>query len=102
MAEKVTAHLGLHLHTHDVAVVVDVVVHSGAEEIDRKKHCGHYEDFLYHSVWDVDVKDLGCHHRVQKSHHRKNKGAKHIKGKSLFVGLVVRNKFFEQTLVFLV
>ena len=69
MAEKVTAHLGLHLHTHDVAVVVDIVVHSGAEEIDRKKHCGHYEDFLYHPVWDVDVKDLGCHHWVQKSHH---------------------------------
>ena len=99
MLEQIRSHRRLHFYAHYVTVVVDIILHSGAQKVYTQKYRAKYKHLAYHAVWYALAKYALRHDRINKPAYRKDKRANHICGKRRFVRLVVCHESFEQMLI---
>ena len=96
LVEHVGTHLRLHPHAHYVAVVLHVVAHQHAEDIQR-----HQRDAVDHQELELPVRDEVIQHAAREDgiHHaddRDDQRGQHIQHEDLPVGLIVGDEALQQ------
>ena len=99
MPEHIPAHIGLHSHAHQVAVILHKVVHPHLYQVQNQQNCRTGQQRAEHLIGDVHVEHISGDNRVNKVDHRHQKGSHQVLDKHLFMGLVVLDKLSEHVML---
>ncbi len=94
MCEQILAHLGLHLHADDMAVVLHEKAQQHADYVQGKHHQARNDNGGVHFFRDINIEHLVGHDGVYHADNGDEQGCQHVQGKHLFVRFVVVNKAF--------
>ena len=93
--EHIPSHIGLHPHAHNMAPILDNEVEKRLEQIDPQQHGAPDHDKAKLTVWHIAVDDLPGDNGIDQIAAGHQKGAEHVDGKQLPMGLVIGNKFSD-------
>ena len=89
MVEQVAAHVRLHPHAHDVALILDEIVQPHPHQVDQQHADASNDDHLVVPVGDQIVEHGAGDHGIDNGREGYQQGGQHIQGKELGVGLIV-------------
>ena len=95
MGEQVAAHLLLHLHADDMAVVLDEVVEQHTDDVQTQNHQAGNNDLIIEPVGDQIVEHFIGHHGVDHADDGDHQRCQHVQGEHELMRLVVSNKSFQ-------
>ena len=90
--KDVAAHVCLHAHADDVALVLHEVLHDSLDDVDHQQRRAPGQDQPDVFVRDVGVDDVAGNHRIHQVAAGGNQRADHVEHKQLPVRLVVMGK----------
>ena len=89
VVEEVGAHVGLHPHAHDMALVLNEEIQAHPQQVDQQYADAGDDDHPVVPVGYQVVKHGPGDHGIDDGRQRHQQGSQHIQGKELRVGLVV-------------
>ena len=89
MVEQVAAHVRLHPHTHDVALILDEIVQAHSHQVDQQHADTRNDDHPVIPVGDQVIEHSAGDHGIDNGREGYQQGSQHIQGKELGVGLIV-------------